>query len=111
MIDFKFEKGKYYRSRNGIKYKCVDINMGKIKQVLLVDLDDFTIRVDISSGKYDVNSKSNGDIIGIWEEPKPKPKRLCYRNKETGVLGVYSKIEIDCCDDPLERYPCALDEV
>lgn len=115
MIDFKFEVGKFYKRRDGIKVECVKINCKGQSEILLYGegySSGFSFYVTKLGKYYNSNAlESEADIVGIWEEPKPK--RLCYRGIESGTLKMFTSDELEKygCNYALERFPCCLDEV
>ena len=115
MIDFKIVKGGFYRRRDGLKVECTkDDCDGAFPVLLYSDLDNhrFTYFVMDKGYHFADGTESKADIVGVWEEPKPK--RLCYRYVDDGSLQMLSEKELmdfEFHKEKLERYPCALDEL
>lgn len=115
MIDFKV--GGFYRRRDGKKAECLKIDcVGKWPILLILVNDDstWTSFVDIAGYYYEPAKEDVSDIIGVWEDPKPR--RLCYRTAHYGTLKMLTAVEFlnfkeSTLGDVLERYPCSLDEI
>ena len=113
MIDFKFEVGKFYKRRDGLKAECVKIDcVGVYKNIITYvhGTRQYAYHVEESGYLFDHTETTGSDIIGVWEEPKPK--RLCYRNRNFGTLNILTDSELaeHQFHNSLERFPCVLDE-
>lgn len=109
MIDFKLEKGMFVRLRNGEKAEVLKTDCGGEHPVLIILCSVGNIMWRRIDGKYEDN-ECDFDIVGIWEEPRPK--KVCYINKSSGLLYMMPEnINKFTIDRELERFPCALDEV
>lgn len=108
MIDFKIVKGGFYRTRDGRKVECLKDDLDHdVYPLAITDGTDLWTCTIFGSAYGD---QSDIDIVGVWEEPKPK--RLCYKNGNLGTLCMLTDSEVVAhpFTGSLERYPCSLDE-
>ena len=78
----KLEVGKYYKTRNGRKCKCVHIF--KVEGVnSLCSFDEENIsRTYYNNGMYDLNSQGGIDIVSEWVEPVKHEVDVAFWKKE-----------------------------
>lgn len=112
MIDFKLEVGAFYRTRDNRKVECLKKDL-QCAEYTIAMTDGANVFVVNYKGQHNYKVENCNDIVGIWEEPKPK--RLCYVEREFGSLKMFTEEElknytIRFSDNKLERFPCALDE-
>jgi hypothetical protein len=89
----KLEVGKYYKSRDGRKWKCV--HQFEKNNNLLFANENGAMTL-LSSGLRTIVSESDVDIISEWVEPVKYEVDVCFYNDYAG--GLYCNI-INFCEE------------
>lgn len=85
----KLEVGKYYKSRDGRKWKCVHIfNDRQYNHVLLIDENkcEKTIYTNLDGTIFNNYTHSENDLISEWVEPIEHELDVCFYRDINGEV-------------------------
>jgi hypothetical protein len=84
----KLEVGKYYKTRNGRKCKCVHIFKGEGVNSLCSFDEENISRNYYNNGMYDLFSQRGIDIISEWVEPVEHEVEVYIQKSNDGFVSV-----------------------